>query len=282
VTSDPGPDSSDFPLPPAFDGEPEPTRTDQPAAWNGQAVTTNGAVGQPDHGQPATTPYTQVNGQYNGGPYNGAQYDGQPPLGSPGYQPSAYGPPSYGPVPPYGPMPYGQAPYGQAPYGQAPYGQLPYGQPGAVHPGMLSATADRERTMDVLKAAYGEGRITKEEFDLRAGRTISARTYAQLAAVVADLPAGPHLGVMPYQPGYYPAVTTPTSGLAIGALVCGIAELFTLGLASIPAVILGHCARAHIRRTGERGDGLAIAGLVLGYLGIGIWTLIIIALAAHS
>ena len=35
------------------------------------------------------------------------------------------------------------------------------------------------------------------------------------------------------------------------------------------------------QQTGERGDGMAIAGLVLGYLGIGIWTLIIIALASR-
>ena len=133
--------------------------------------------------------------------------------------------------------------------------------------------------MDVLKAAFGEGRITKEEFDLRASRTMSARTYAQLGSVVADLPSGPSFGVMPYQGGYYPVVANPTSGLAIGALICGIAEIFTLGFAAIPAVILGHLARQNIRRTGERGDGMAIAGLVLGYLGIGIWTLIIIALA---
>ena len=144
---------------------------------------------------------------------------------------------------------------------------------------MLAAAADRERTMDVLKAAFGEGRITKEEFDLRASRTMSARTYAQLGSVVADLPSGPSFGVMPYQGGYYPVVANPTSGLAIGALICGIAEIFTLGFAAIPAVILGHLARQNIRRTGERGDGMAIAGLVLGYLGIGIWTLIIIALA---
>jgi hypothetical protein len=220
VTSDPGPGSDDFPLPPTSDG--------------------------------------------------------QPPYGPAAYGPPAYGPPTYGPIPPYGPVPYAQMPYGPAPYGQP-----PFGQPGAVHPGMLTATADRERTMDVLKAAYGEGRITKEEFELRAGRAMSARTYAQLAAVVADLPAGPHLGVMPYQPGYYPALNTPTSGLAIGALVCGILEIFTLGFAAIPAVILGHLARTQIRRTGERGDGMAVAGLVLGYLGIGIWTLIIIALAAR-
>ncbi|MGD0701166.1 MAG: DUF4190 domain-containing protein [Trebonia sp.] len=253
MTSDPGPGSDEFSLPPSSDSEPE-TRP---------------------NGQPGPAP----NGQFL--PYNG-QFHGQPPYGPPAYGPPSYGPvPPYGPVSPYGQAPYGQAPYGQAPYGQVPYGQLPYGQPGAVHPGMLTAAADRERTMDVLKAAYGEGRITKEEFDLRAGRAMGARTYAQLAAVVADLPAGPHLGVMPFQPGYYPAVNTPTSGLAIGSLVCGILEIFTLGFAAIPAVILGHLARNHIRQTGERGDGMAIAGLVLGYLGIGIWTLIIIALAAR-
>ncbi len=253
MTSDPGPGSDDFPLLPAPNGGPEPQSNGQPGPVS--------------------------NGQYNGqsGPVSNGQLPyGPVPSGPPPVAPPAYGPPSYGPVPPYG-----QIPYGQVPYGQLPYGQLPYGQPGAVHPGMLTATADRERTMDVLKAAYGEGRITKEEFDLRAGRAMSARTYAQLAAVVADLPAGPHLGVMPYQPGYYPAINTPTSGLAIGALVCGILEIFTLGFAAIPAVILGHLARTQIRQTGERGDGMAIAGLVLGYLGIGIWTLIIIALAAR-
>lgn len=253
MTSDPEPGSDDFPLPPASDREPE----TQP------------------NGQPGPV----FNGQFNGQP--GPAPSDQPPYGPPPSGPPAYGPPSYGSVPPYGQLPYGQAPYPQMPYGQVPYGQLPYGQPGAVHPGMLTATADRERTMDVLKAAYGEGRITKEEFDLRAGRAMSARTYAQLAAVVADLPAGPHLGVMPYQPGYYPAINTPTSGLAIGSLVCGILELFTLGFAAIPAVILGHLARTQIRRSGERGDGMAIAGLVLGYLGIGIWTLIIIVLASR-
>lgn len=151
-------------------------------------------------------------------------------------------------------------------------------------PAMLAGAADRERTIDVLKAAYGEGRLTKDEFDLRCGRVMSARTYGELAGVVADLPAGPIGAVAPYQVGFYPPVSTvpPTNGLAIAALVCGLAELFTLGLAAIPAVILGHLAHGQIKRTGERGDGMAIAALVFGYLGIGIWTLVMIALAAHS
>jgi hypothetical protein len=179
----------------------------------------------------------------------------------------AYGPPSYGPTPPYRGGPYGPAGFPQAPYPQ---------------PGMRAAAADRERTMDILKAAFTEGRLTKEEFDARSARVLAAKTYGELHMQVADLPTGPS-GVAPYHPGYYPVpVVPPSNGLAIGALVCGIAEFFTLGVAAIPAVILGHAARAQIRRTGERGDGMALTGLILGYLAIGGWALIIILLAAHS
>jgi hypothetical protein len=42
--------------------------------------------------------------------------------------------------------------------------------------------------------------------------------------------------------------------------------LFTVGLTSIPAVVMGHMARGQIRRTGEQGKGLALTGLILGWL----------------
>jgi Domain of unknown function (DUF4190) len=66
----------------------------------------------------------------------------------------------------------------------------------------------------------------------------------------------------------YPA--RPTNQLAIAALVCGCAQLFFSVLTGIPAVILGHIARRQIRETGENGDGMALAGLILGYVGIGL------------
>ena len=69
-----------------------------------------------------------------------------------------------------------------------------------------------------------------------------------------------------------------TNGLAVGALVCGIIPFF----GGIPAVILGHVARGQIKRTGERGDGVAIAGLVLGYLWVALWVLIVLVGIAHS
>jgi hypothetical protein len=201
-----------------------------------------------------------------------------PPAGLP-----AYGPPSYGPVP-YGQGPHGQGPYGQGAYGQqGGFGPSPYGsQPRYVQPGMLCAQADRERTMDVLKSAFTEGRLSKTEFDERSARVLTARTYADLNMLVADLPTGPGGPALPvpYPPGGYypPALPTRTNGFAVGALVCGIVPFF----GGIPAVILGHVARGQIKQTGERGDGVAIAGLILGYLWVSLWVLIILIGIAHS
>ena len=74
-------------------------------------------------------------------------------------------------------------------------------------------------------------------------------------------------------PAFYRASTAQTSGMAIASLVMGIAgwTLFPL-LGSILAVVFGYAARREIRRQPEQltGDGLAIAGLVLGWLMIGL------------
>jgi Domain of unknown function (DUF4190)/Domain of unknown function (DUF1707) len=191
-----------------------------------------------------------------------------------------YGRPAYGP-PSYGASPYGQPPYGQGGYGgyggyPPPYAQ----QPRYVQPGMLAAQADRERTIDVLKAAYSEGRLNKDEFDNRCARAMNARTYADLAGVVADLPSGPGgMQVMPFH-GYYPMVSpaAKTNGVAVASMVFGIIPFF----GGIPAVILGHVARSQIKQTGERGDGMAVAGLVLGYLWISFWVLLLIVGLAHG
>jgi hypothetical protein len=42
----------------------------------------------------------------------------------------------------------------------------------------------------VLKAAFVQGRLTKDELDLRVGQALASRTYVELAAITADLPAG--------------------------------------------------------------------------------------------
>ena len=57
--------------------------------------------------------------------------------------------------------------------------------------GSLRAShADREQVIDTLKAAFVQGRLTKDELDTRVGQVLASRTYADLAAVTADIPAG--------------------------------------------------------------------------------------------
>jgi putative transcriptional regulator len=68
-------------------------------------------------------------------------------------------------------------------------------QPIVIHEegrGHLRAShADREQTVDVLKNAFADDRLAKDEFDVRAGRALTARTYAELAAVTADIDGPP-------------------------------------------------------------------------------------------
>ena len=151
-------------------------------------------------------------------------------------------------------------------------------------PGARAADTDRERAVDVLKAGFAEGRLTKGEYDDRVSRVYAARTYGELGSLTSDLPAGPHSGPAPYPAGPYPwpvAAQQRVNGLAVASLVCGL----SLGVAAIPAVILGHAARRSIRRTGERGDGMALTGLILGWAGIALFAVIatlVVVVASHA
>lgn len=150
--------------------------------------------------------------------------------------------------------------------------------PSPVTPSMLAAHADRERAVDVLRAGYGEGRLEKGEFDQRVARAYAARTVGELALLVADLPTGPvpQPGAAPAVPWtFLPAPRPRTNGKAVGAAVCGLLCVPTFGFTGLPAVILGHAARSEIRRSGEGGDGLAITGLVLGWLSTAGWALVL-------
>ena len=163
-------------------------------------------------------------------------------------------------------------------------------QPGASHPAphpgasaMLASHADRERAVDVLRAGYGEGRLEKGEFDKRVERAYGARTVGELALLVSDLPLGPVPQPAPYTVvprTFLPAPRPRANGKAVGAAVCGLLCVPTLGFTGVPAVILGHAARAEIERTGEGGDGLALIGLVLGWLSVAAWSVLLTLMVA--
>jgi hypothetical protein len=85
------------------------------------------------------------------------------------------------------------------------------------------------------------------------------------------------------------APSAPTNGLAIASLVVSLAGLFTCGLTSIVGAILGHVARKQIRERGDGGDGLALAGIITGWIifglaaiGIAIYVIFFILLVATA
>jgi uncharacterized protein DUF1707 len=112
-----------------------------------------------------------------------------------------------------------------------------------VSPAWLAASADRERTVGVLRAAFTEGRLTQDELDDRVARAYAARTYGELWALIADLPAGP----LPYPAVPYPHATLAvpasaepdTSWHSAAALVITALVIFTLA-ALVTAIATAH------------------------------------------
>jgi len=79
----------------------------------------------------------------------------------------------------------------------------------------------------------------------------------------------------PYPPPYpYYAAAPSTNGFAIAALVLGIVWVYWIG--SILAVVFGHIALVQTRHSGQGGRGMAIAGLVLGYIGLAVLAVVIL------
>lgn len=239
-------------------------------------------IGVPDGQVPAAQPFLSPQPGYPGQPAPPFLAQAAPPRPYSAQQPYRAQPPA--PVPPayvqpvaaVHPQPvHPQPAYAQPAYAPSPQG-VPRGNVGGPT-GMLASAADRERAIDVCKASYGEGRLTKDEFDARVHQITTSRTYGDLAVVISDLPAGPLGGVSHYQAGgfpvpapNYPSPVRPTNGMAIGSLICALLAI------SLPAVIMGHIARGQVRERNEAGEGLAAAGLVIGYIGTAFWVLLFI------
>ena len=83
---------------------------------------------------------------------------------------------------------------------------------------LLAGHADREQVIGALKDAFVHGRLTKDELDTRAGLALSARTYADLTALTADIP-GAAAGAWPARPAV-PARRRPLVGAAAGLGGC--------------------------------------------------------------
>ena len=109
----------------------------------------------------------------------------------------------------------------------------------AAAAGLRASRADRERVIGLLKAAFVEGRLAQDEFDTRVGQALASRTYAELAAVTADIPAE-LIGALPYRPaararGRIPMNTAVTGGACV-AVVANVGMLAAILIGSPVAV----------------------------------------------
>jgi hypothetical protein len=89
----------------------------------------------------------------------------------------------------------------------------------------------------------------------------------------------PRLPPSPTPNVYVPTPARPTSTTAIVALIAGLLSWVLLPfIASIVAIIAGHMARSEIRRSNGvlDGDAMALAGMVLGYVQIGLTVLFVL------
>jgi len=101
--------------------------------------------------------------------------------------------------------------------------------------GRLRAShADREQVIEVLKAAFVQGRLTKDEFDARVGQALASRTYADLTALTggipAGIPAGPAVAQTPPGPARVQVQPPGAKGIRSSVRVMSAGTVLTAGV----------------------------------------------------
>jgi hypothetical protein len=132
---------------------------------------------------------------------------------------------------------------------------------------LRSSHADREQAVDVLKAAFVHGRLSKDEFDLRVGQVLVSQTYADLDAVTADIPVGVTSAQPPAEHGREPGrVLSFKTAARVGAVGAGpsmaSAAVVLVHSSGVPAV-------AGVLLVGL--TGLFVAGLLAALLMLLSW-----------
>jgi hypothetical protein len=96
---------------------------------------------------------------------------------------------------------------------------------------MGASHADREQVIDMLKTAFVQGRLAKDELDLRVGQVLASRTHADLGALTADIPTGPVRAPSPNparKPAGVPMAVRGAVGLMCAGAVLTLADVVTV------------------------------------------------------
>ncbi len=148
---------------------------------------------------------------------------------------------------------------------------------GAGH--LRASAADRDRALEMLKTGFAEGRLSKDELEERAGQLHEPRTYADLAALTADLPAA--VAAVPAVPEWASPAKAPqhqVNPLALAAVICALIP----GVPAAASIVMGLAARRQIRETGERGAGVAAAAIAIGSFSLSAFLLFLVMAAIFS
>jgi Domain of unknown function (DUF1707) len=143
---------------------------------------------------------------------------------------------------------------------------------------LRTSHADRDQAVDVLKAAFVQGRLTKDEFDLRVGRALASRTYADLAALTADIPDRVTSAWPPAEPARKPRTVlsfktvarvsavgaSPSMAFAasllvqsggvsavVGVILVGLTGLFVAGVIAALLTFLAWAVQRSLRRRAQ-------------------------------
>ncbi len=135
-----------------------------------------------------------------------------------------------------------------------------------ANPELRASDADREATVERLRAAAMEGRLDADELEDRLAEAYAARRCSELTRLTADITPPP----APPEPLVFVRPQRRVNLLAIASLVAGVFWWAFFG--SIAAVILGHVALGQIRRSGgtQTGRTAAIIGMAFGYFWIAV------------
>lgn len=99
---------------------------------------------------------------------------------------------------------------------------------------MWASAADTDRTVEVLQTSFTEGRLTRDEFDVRLGRALVTRFFGELMEITADLPVGT-FGRLPMHPATPPFRRRGTWRTAAGraAVAAGLVLILAAMAASL-------------------------------------------------
>jgi Domain of unknown function (DUF4190)/GYF domain 2 len=133
--------------------------------------------------------------------------------------------------------------------------------------------------LDQFKQWIAQGRVNAQTRVQPAGAT-DWKTATDIPEIASLLPHLPVSTPPPFASGPGPAAANPDAkkGLAVASLVLGLLSFLTCFLTGIPAIICGHIAYSRARRVPAEfgGSGLALAGLIMGYVTLAALPLLLI------